>query len=768
MTGGRGLVPLGFLLFGVLAALGVQLHDAQDESQRAAVHRFEQRAQISAALTQSMFGALGSASAAELGRQFGGPAAGLKAKLAPLIKRGGLAYAALRDDRGAVIARVGRVGPLGAENRSGRALSNIRHTPAGAVLEYELPIATPNGKRVFVEGIPATFMRSFLGTYLKRLPNPDGTTLVVADGRGAVLARIAPQGVSAPTQDPITVATQVPGTPWRLSLVAERARVLAGSGGQAWVGWLMLVGLALAILAGLLLCARVIASSRRISGSNRALRESESKLRALVGALEEAVFLQYADGSIELLNASAKALAENDADVVMEPRTDWLPVSDDGLPLPPEDTPVGRSFAHGTSESRVMGLDRPGHERVWLDVSTRPLTHPGETTPYAVVCSCTDVTERQNLEAHLLDLADRDPLTGLWNRRRFEQDLSHQLARCRRYDERAALVLMDIDDFKRVNDERGHLAGDELLCDLSEALSSRLRSTDRAARLGGDEFAVLLLDLDLDDTDAESLASDLVGHMRDAAAAHDHTALSISVGTAVLGRSTGGVNEALEQADRAMYAVKQHRSGAPAAPERALRPVVKSTAEMASLRALLAAVNARDSYTAMHSREVVTLARGVARCLDLDDAETSEVEHIDLLHDLGKIAVPDAILRKAGPLTDHEWLLMRQHPVVGADILASMPELAHLSPAVRGEHERWDGGGYPDGLAGEQIPIASRITLVCDAYHAMTSNRPYRRAMSARAAREEIHREAGAQFCPHASAALLDVLTATHEHQEAV
>ena len=170
-----------------------------------------------------------------------------------------------------------------------------------------------------------------------------------------------------------------------------------------------------------------------------------------------------------------------------------------------------------------------------------------------------------------------------------------------------------------------------------------------------------------------------------------------------------------------------------------------ATAEMASLRALLAAVNARDSYTAMHSREVVTLARGVARRLDLDDVQISEVEHIALLHDLGKIAIPDAILRKPGPLTSHEQTLMRQHPVVGAQILASMPELAHLAPAVRAEHERWDGAGYPDGLAGEQIPIASRIALVCDAYHAMTSNRPYRkRDVGRRRARGDPPRGRGA------------------------
>jgi diguanylate cyclase (GGDEF)-like protein/putative nucleotidyltransferase with HDIG domain len=317
---------------------------------------------------------------------------------------------------------------------------------------------------------------------------------------------------------------------------------------------------------------------------------------------------------------------------------------------------------------------------------------------------------------------------------------------------------MDIDGFKQVNDVLGHLAGDEVLCALGEALSSRLRSSDHAARLGGDEFAVLLIDVDGEEV--VHIAAELVAVLGVAAVAvQERVTLPISFGTALLDRSTIGVHEAIEAADRAMYAAKQDRCGLPVAPA-ALVPDIQASAEMASLRALLAAVNARDSYTAMHSRVVVTLARGVARRLGLDEAQTIEVEHIALLHDLGKIAMPDAILRKPGPLTSHEQTLMRQHPVVGAQILASMPELAHLAHAARAEHERWDGGGYPDGLAGEDIPVASRIALVCDAYHAMTSNRPYRRAMSAAAAREEIRREAGAQFCPYAAAALLEVLVA--------
>ena len=759
MTRGRGLVPLGLLLFAVLGALGVQLHGSHGETRRASERRFEQRAHISAALTASVFDALGSLGSDELATELGGSPASRRTYLQELVEDGRLGYAAVLDAKGKVLARAGTGRPRRTAQRAPGVVSDVHRTAGAEFVEFGLPFTTPAGERMLVEGVPVSFMRAFLGRYLQRLPNPDGATLVVVDSNDAVLARVAPPGAARSADDRVTVTAGVPRTTWSLRLRADRARVLAGSGGSVWLGWLLFAGLGLAIVAGLWLCARAITSSRRTSAANRALRESEGKLRALVGALEEAVFLIYADGTIELLNASAKAMAGTDRDVVDSP-ADWMSVSDDGLPISAAETPAGISFANGTAERRVIGMDRPGRERAWVDVSTRPLFRAGETRPYAVVCSCTDVTARQNLEAHLLDLADRDPLTGLWNRRRFEQDVAYQLDRCRRYGERAAVVMMDVDGFKQVNDVLGHLAGDEILCALGDALSARLRSTDRAARLGGDEFAVLLIDADRET--AERIAQELGAEMSAAVSAvQERVSLPISVGTALIDRCTGGVNEALESADRAMYAVKQDRERRPVASAAAAHGSGAS-AEMASLRALLAAVNARDSYTAMHSREVVTLARAVARRLGLDEAKTSEVEHIALLHDLGKIAIPDAILRKAGPLTSHEMTLMRQHPVVGAQILGSMPELAHLAPAVRAEHERWDGGGYPDGLAGEDIPVASRIALVCDAYHAMTSNRPYRRAMSAAAAREEIRREAGAQFCPHAAAALLDVLAAAH------
>lgn len=182
--------------------------------------------------------------------------------------------------------------------------------------------------------------------------------------------------------------------------------------------------------------------------------------------------------------------------------------------------------------------------------------------------------------------------------------------------------------------------------------------------------------------------------------------------------------------------------------------------EVGNSRALLAAVELHDPGTAQHSRNTVVLARQVARRLGLTEADRSEVELVAMLHDVGKIGLPESILCKPGPLTPAERDAVREHPAAGARVVAKVAELHHLAPAIRAAHERWDGQGYPDGLEAEEIPLASRITFVCDAYDAMTTDRPYRRAMSHAAAMCELERCAGTQFCARCAEALLEVLAA--------
>lgn len=172
--------------------------------------------------------------------------------------------------------------------------------------------------------------------------------------------------------------------------------------------------------------------------------------------------------------------------------------------------------------------------------------------------------------------------------------------------------------------------------------------------------------------------------------------------------------------------------------------------------ALLAALVARDGYTGIHAKAVVANSVAVARRMGLYEEEVTEVEQAALLHDIGKIGIGDAILNKPQALNDAEWEIMRMHTLIGEKIVASTKGLTHLAPAIRAEHERWDGKGYPDGLKGEEIPLASRIILVCDAFHAMTSDRPYRKALGVEAALRELEKNAGTQFCPRTVEALLN------------
>ena len=177
-----------------------------------------------------------------------------------------------------------------------------------------------------------------------------------------------------------------------------------------------------------------------------------------------------------------------------------------------------------------------------------------------------------------------------------------------------------------------------------------------------------------------------------------------------------------------------------------------------TLTALMSTVEAKDDYTASHEQEVAELSRHVAIRLGMDSSRARDVRHAALLHDVGKVAIPSEILLKPAPLTDEEWVTMRSHAEIGGELVARIPSFTHLAPAVRASHERWDGGGYPDGLAGARIPLAARIIAACDTYEAIVTDRPYRRARGPEDAARELLRVAGSQLDARVVDALLDEL----------
>jgi HD-GYP domain-containing protein (c-di-GMP phosphodiesterase class II) len=244
--------------------------------------------------------------------------------------------------------------------------------------------------------------------------------------------------------------------------------------------------------------------------------------------------------------------------------------------------------------------------------------------------------------------------------------------------------------------------------------------------------------------------------------------LTCSVGLASYPRDALHRDALVELADQAMYAAKRlgrnqvrpasrHAAGIGSNQARS-QSSRDEAAQMGVVDALCALVEARDAAAGLHGKAVAELAVRIAQRLNRDAAETQVVRLAAELHDSGKVAIPEAILQKPGPLTVKEWDVIREHPIIGADIVARVPSLSVLAPIVRAHHERWDGMGYPDGLKGTDIPFAARILSAADAYVAMTTERPYRRARSAPEAADELRRCSGTQFDPAVVETLLQIL----------
>ncbi len=356
--------------------------------------------------------------------------------------------------------------------------------------------------------------------------------------------------------------------------------------------------------------------------------------------------------------------------------------------------------------------------------------------------------------------ASTDALTGLLNHGAMQVRVREEIARAARDSQPLCCVLIDLDDFKRVNDELGHPAGDAMLRRVADALRAEVRPYDRVARYGGDEFVLVLPGTT--EHVARVIAERVRVRVRNGAPAEAGDDLSsCSIGIASW-EPPMSADDLLAAADRALLLAKRTGKGrvAVANPdaEEELARLQQADASPAAVQALAAAIEARDKYTLGHSEQVTRLATGVAMLLGLTADAVERVGQAALLHDVGKLAIPHEILHKDGSLDDAEWRVMAEHPVIGEGILRRLPQLAPLAPIVRHEHEHWDGTGYPDGLSGAQIPIGSRIILACDAYAAMTTERPYRLSREHAEAVAELRARAGTQFDPTVVVALLDLL----------
>ena len=360
------------------------------------------------------------------------------------------------------------------------------------------------------------------------------------------------------------------------------------------------------------------------------------------------------------------------------------------------------------------------------------------------------------LEADLARLEQRDPLTrSLLSLTAFRTQLELDVARAHRYGRPLTVALIDIDGFRRLNAERGYAVGDAVLVAVGKLIAEQTRVHDLACRTGGDEFALLLPETG---SSAAMGAIDRVLVELEDLEVGGVRGVSVSIGVAALepAQKSESLLAAARSALEAARAAGGHQAATFGGAPQAIQALDLGRGDVVA--ALASALQERDRYTGEHSESVVDLTARVGESLALDAEEISRVRTAALLHDVGKVGVPDEILHKPGPLSQREWEIMRQHPIVGERILRAIPGMGAVARIVRHEHERWDGGGYPDGLAEDEIPIGSRIILACDAYHAMTSDRPYRRAMPHSAALTELSRNAGTQFDQEVVQALVGYL----------
>ncbi|NPV74462.1 MAG: diguanylate cyclase [Pelotomaculum sp.] len=341
-------------------------------------------------------------------------------------------------------------------------------------------------------------------------------------------------------------------------------------------------------------------------------------------------------------------------------------------------------------------------------------------------------------EFQLQYISTHDVLTGLYNRSYFEEEL-RRLEKSDSYP--VSIILCDLDNLKLVNDALGHERGDELLRCAAGAISQAVKEKGVAARIGGDEFVVLLPRTSR--IEAEEIAQKIIEAVEEANTKNPDLLFRLSIGMATADGAGCSLWDLCKEADDMMYRDKLARG---------------KNYRGAVIQVLKAALAAKDFVAEGHTERVKQFACLLGEAAGLSWAEMDSLQLLADIHDIGKLGVPEHILLKKGPLSSREWEEIKRHPEIGYRIALSSPELAPLAELIRQHHEWWNGEGYPQGLRGEQIHILSRIVAIADAYDAMTSSRPYRKAFSSEEALAEIKRAAGTQFDPILAKTFLQVV----------
>jgi diguanylate cyclase (GGDEF)-like protein len=351
-----------------------------------------------------------------------------------------------------------------------------------------------------------------------------------------------------------------------------------------------------------------------------------------------------------------------------------------------------------------------------------------------------DISERKKKENEIAYLSYHDLLTGLYNRSFFENEK-------RRLDTESSLplsvIIADINGLKLINDAFGHNMGDRVLKSVAAFIKSCIRDKDIAARVGGDEFCIILPQTD--SVTAQKICSNIYqtcGKYKNKSNKTFYPSISLGHSTKV--NPDQSIDQVIKDAEDYMYQKKL---------------LERNSTHGSIINSIQATMHESSNDTEEHSERLVKLSIDLGQALGLQDEKLLELDLLSRLHDIGKICIEERILSKPGKLTEEEWAKVRQHPEVGFKIAQASTELIRISELILNHHERWDGEGYPQGLAGESIPLLARILTVVDAYDAMTNDRPYRQALSGEQAADELVKEAGKQFDPEVVNVFLGIIS---------
>jgi len=359
-------------------------------------------------------------------------------------------------------------------------------------------------------------------------------------------------------------------------------------------------------------------------------------------------------------------------------------------------------------------------------------------------------TQVKRLYEEAKALADRDPLTGLFNHQRINELLEHEFERAKRRADVFSIMMLDMDDLKLINDTYGRIVGDKVLKNVATILRNASRTLDSIGRYRGDEFLMIL-----PYTDGEKAKT--IGEVISKQITQEglrineeiNIPIRLSIGVATYPFDSSLPQELISLADRSVCESKRSgRSVVSASVPEVAEFLTKERPPFAVLQGLVAVVNEKDSYTKAHSDLVTRFSLSLGKKVNLSQKQIEALQIAGLLHDIGKIGIPDSILRKPGPLKKEEFEVIKQHPGLGAMMLNPPPHREDVLGAITFHHERYDGKGYPGKLKAGDIPLLARIIGIADAYSAMITDRPYRKALTKDEAIAELKKNAGTQFDP--------------------